>query len=136
MYKRQVMHVTSVYWSTLNTVSGSATSHTDVKNCLQTSSSSSSSSSSSRSRRGTSLHHHVHGRQHASRALQSDGWNRFVAGRATCSVDDQVGDAQQNTGKYLPGTDSRVIGLQLLTTTHRLINRSLLDMKQEPSEYG
>jgi len=39
------------------------------------------------------LHHHVHGRQHASRALQSDGWNRFVAGRATCSVDDQVGDA-------------------------------------------
>jgi len=41
-----------------------------------------------------SLHHHVHGRQHASTALQSDeGWNRFVAGRATCSVDDQVGDA-------------------------------------------
>ena len=32
-------------------------------------------------------------RQHASRALQSDGWNRFVAGRASCSVDDQVGDA-------------------------------------------
>ena len=27
-----------------------------------------------------SLHHHVHGRQHASRGLQSDGWNRFVAG--------------------------------------------------------
>jgi len=26
-------------------------------------------------------------------ALQSDGWNRVVAGRATCSVDDQVGDA-------------------------------------------
>ena len=26
-------------------------------------------------------------------ALQSDGWNRFVAGRATCSEDDQVGDA-------------------------------------------
>ena len=25
--------------------------------------------------------------------LQSDGWNRFVAGQATCSVDDQVGDA-------------------------------------------
>ena len=25
--------------------------------------------------------------------VQSDGWNRFVAGRATCSVDDQVGDA-------------------------------------------
>ena len=22
-----------------------------------------------------------------------DGWNRFVAGRATCSVDDQVGAA-------------------------------------------
>ena len=40
-----------------------------------------------------SLHHHVHGRQHASSALQSDVWNRFVAGRATCSVDDQVGDA-------------------------------------------
>ena len=33
-----------------------------------------------------SLHHHVHARQHASRGLQSDGWNRFVAGRATCSV--------------------------------------------------
>ena len=40
-----------------------------------------------------SLHHHVHGRQHASRGLQSDKWNRFVAGRASCSVDDQVGDA-------------------------------------------
>ena len=41
-----------------------------------------------------SLHHHVHGRQHASRALQSDEeWNRFLAGRASCSVDDQVGDA-------------------------------------------
>jgi len=40
-----------------------------------------------------SLHHHVHGRQDASRGLQSDGWNRFVAGRANCSVDDQVGDA-------------------------------------------
>ena len=26
-----------------------------------------------------SLHHHVHGRQHASRGLQSDRWNRFVA---------------------------------------------------------
>jgi len=25
--------------------------------------------------------------------ILSDGWNRFVAGRATCSVDDQVGDA-------------------------------------------
>ena len=25
--------------------------------------------------------------------VQSDVWNRFVAGRATCSVDDQVGDA-------------------------------------------
>jgi len=24
------------------------------------------------------VHHHVHGRQHASRGLQSDGWNRFV----------------------------------------------------------
>jgi len=35
---------------------------------------------------------YVHGRQHASRDLQSDVWNRFVAGRATCSVDDQVGD--------------------------------------------
>ena len=31
--------------------------------------------------------------RHASRGLQSDGWNRFVAGRATCSVDDHVGDA-------------------------------------------
>ena len=40
-----------------------------------------------------SLHHHIHGRQHASRGLQWDGWNRFVAGRGTCSVDDQVGDA-------------------------------------------
>jgi len=40
-----------------------------------------------------SLDHHVHGRQHASRDLQSDGWNRFVAGRATCSMDDQVFDA-------------------------------------------
>jgi len=40
-----------------------------------------------------SLHHHVRGRQYASRGLQLDGWNRFVAGRATCSVDDQVGDA-------------------------------------------
>ena len=40
-----------------------------------------------------SLHHHVHGRQHASRGLQWDGWNGFVAGRATGSVDDQVGDA-------------------------------------------
>ena len=40
-----------------------------------------------------SLHHHVHGRQHASSALQSVGWNRFIAGRASCSVDDQVGDA-------------------------------------------
>ena len=39
-----------------------------------------------------SLHHHVHGRQHTSTGLQSDGWNRFVAGRATGSVDDQVGD--------------------------------------------
>jgi len=37
--------------------------------------------------------HHVHGRQHVSRGLQSDVWNRFVAGRASCSVDDQVGDA-------------------------------------------
>ena len=25
--------------------------------------------------------------------LQWDVWNRFVAGRASCSVDDQVGDA-------------------------------------------
>ena len=25
--------------------------------------------------------------------LQSDGWNRFEAGQATCSVYDQVGDA-------------------------------------------
>jgi len=33
-----------------------------------------------------SLHHHVHGRQHASRGLQLDVWNRFAAGRATCSV--------------------------------------------------
>ena len=33
------------------------------------------------------------GRQHVSRGLQSDVWNRFVACRATCSVDDQVGDA-------------------------------------------
>ena len=41
----------------------------------------------------TSLHHHVHGRQHAFRALQSDVWNRFIAGRATCSVDDQAGKA-------------------------------------------
>jgi len=40
-----------------------------------------------------SLHHHVHGRQHASRGLKWDVWNRIVAGRATCSVDDQVGDA-------------------------------------------
>ena len=57
---------------------------------------SSSSSLQSRSRRGPSrrsLHHHVRGRQHASRGLQWDGWNRFVAGRASCSVDDQVGDA-------------------------------------------
>ena len=30
--------------------------------------------------------------QHASRALQWDGWNRFVAGRATCSVDDATFD--------------------------------------------
>jgi len=29
-------HVTSVYWSMLNTCSGSATSHTAVKNCLHT----------------------------------------------------------------------------------------------------
>ena len=40
-----------------------------------------------------SLHHHVRGRQHVSRDLQLDVWNRFVAGRPTCSVDDQVGDA-------------------------------------------
>ena len=40
-----------------------------------------------------SLHHHVHCRQHACRDLQLDVWNRFVAGRASCSVDDQVGDA-------------------------------------------
>ena len=26
------------------------------------------------------------------RGLQWDGWSRFVAGRATCSVDDQVGN--------------------------------------------
>jgi len=39
-----------------------------------------------------SLHHHVHGRLHASRGLHCDGWNRFVAGRATCSVDGQVSD--------------------------------------------
>jgi len=39
-----------------------------------------------------SRHHHVHCRQHASRALLSDWRNRFVAGRATCSVGDQVGD--------------------------------------------
>ena len=32
-------------------------------------------------------------RQHAPRGLQSDGWNCFVAGPATSSVDDQVGDA-------------------------------------------
>jgi len=38
------------------------------------------------------LHHHVHGRLHASRGLHWDGWNRFVAGRATCSVDGQVSD--------------------------------------------
>jgi len=37
-----------------------------------------------------SLHHHVHGQQHASRGLQSESWNRFIAGRATCSMDDQV----------------------------------------------
>jgi len=39
------------------------------------------------------LHHHVHGRQHAFIGLQSDAWNRSVAGRATYSKDDQVGDA-------------------------------------------
>jgi len=44
-------------------------------------------------RRVASLYNHVHGQQHASRGLQSDGWSRFVASRATCSVDDQVGDA-------------------------------------------
>jgi len=44
------------------------------------------------------LHHHVHNRQHASKGLQSDGWNRFIAGRATCSVDDQVGDATCGQG--------------------------------------
>jgi len=40
------------------------------------------------------LTYHVHGRQHASRALQSDVWNRFVAGRAARSVDDQAGDGR------------------------------------------
>ena len=35
---------------------------------------------------------HVHSRQHASRGLQWDAWNRFIAGQATCSVDDQVGN--------------------------------------------
>ena len=45
-----------------------------------------------------SLHHHVHGRQHASSALQLVGWNRFIAGRASCSVDDQVGDAACSQG--------------------------------------
>ena len=35
------------------------------------------------------LYHNVY----ASGGLQSDEWNRFVAGRATCSVDDQVGEA-------------------------------------------
>ena len=57
-------------------------------------SSSSPSSSWSRSRRGPS-------RRSTSMStvdstppdLQSDGWNRFVAGRASCSVDDQVVDA-------------------------------------------
>ena len=29
--------------------------------------------------------------QHACRGLQSDGWTRFVAGRATCSVDGRPG---------------------------------------------
>ena len=37
--------------------------------------------------------HHFHDRQHASRGLQSDVWNRFVGSQATCSVVDQVGDA-------------------------------------------
>ena len=40
------------------------------------------------------LTYHVHGRQHASRALQSDVWNRFVAGRAARSVVDQAGDGR------------------------------------------
>ena len=60
---------------------------------------SSSSSLQSLSRRGPSrrsLHHHVRGRQHASRGLQWDVWNRFVAGRASCSVDDQVGDGTRS----------------------------------------
>ena len=48
--------------------------------------------SSSHSRWG-SLRHHVHGRQHASRGLQWDVWNRFIVGWATCFEDDQVGDA-------------------------------------------
>ena len=57
-------------------------------------------------RSGGRLNDHHHGRvagegrrvvappypQHASRALQWDGWNRFVAGRATCSVDDATLD--------------------------------------------
>ena len=43
--------------------------------------------------RAITLLHHVHGQQQASRGLQWDGWNHFVAGRATCSVDEQVGDA-------------------------------------------
>jgi len=33
------------------------------------------------------LHHHVHGRQHASRALQSDEWNRFEAVQLQCCRD-------------------------------------------------
>jgi len=53
-----------------------------------------------------SYHYHPHGRvagegrrvvappcPRSTARLQSDGWNRFVADRATCSVDDQVGDA-------------------------------------------
>jgi len=35
------------------------------------------------------LYHNVY----AYRGLQSDEWNRFVAGRSTCFVDDQVGEA-------------------------------------------
>jgi len=45
---------------------------------------------------------YVHGQQHASIDLQSDVWNRFVAGRATCSVDDQVGDYVYNIAPNRP----------------------------------
>ena len=62
--------------------------------------------------------------------VQSDGWNRFVAGRATCSVNDQVGDATygQDTRSVEWYVDvelkSHVCRCVVVTSSHRLKYRN------------